>query len=1316
MALVFTFISLYTFSQNYTVLGDASPVGGCNCYRLTPDLNNQAGAIFQNQTIDLNNSFDFSFNGFLGCRNGNDAADGIVFVLTSNPNGLGSGGGGLGYAGGNQPYSLAVEFDTWENSNVGDPSYDHIGIESGGAVTHNVANSVPALPSSGNIDNCQWYTIRIVWDVNTGMFSVYFDGQLRISVSIPNMVNDYFGGNPIVNWGWTAGTGGGTNDQQICVLNTSSWVAGVNYQSCNLTMDFTDISTSSLGNIQSWAWDFGDGNTSTLQNPSHTYAALGTYNVSLTITDLSGCTNEYSHNVVIADSIQLSAVLNEPPCNGGNNGSIEIIPSSGFGPSAGYGGYSYDWSDGTSLATNVGITAGTYTVTVSDGVCNTVGEYTLDQPTPLTASTSATDASCGAMNGSVTISISGGTPPYQNVSWAGVAGYTRTGLGPNTYIADFEDANGCSALLQYTATVGNLPCGINSSVSSTDVSCNGGSNGSITLTVTGGSSGANVSWNGGAYTGFTISGLPAGIYNYTYTDNIPGNTFSGSVTISEPPVAMQGTLTTLNTSCDGINDGSAVASVTAGGTPGYTYNWSRPLPGSPVVNGLAPGAISVTITDNLGCEAIMNGNITGPPQLQLNITAVDDSCYQSGTGSAMANASGGNPPYTYAWSNVSSAQNNIELGVGTYTVTVTDDKGCTITGTTSISEPQPFSYTLNSENINCTGDADGSIEIANLSGGTMPYSYDWSPSTATGPNPVGLDTGKYVITVSDANNCSFTDSVTITEPDSALTVVSSFTDITCFGANNGTATIEISGGTRPYTYLGTPIPSDSITIENLPPGSFSGNIQDANGCSVFLSANIVEPAHIEFTEVHTDLSCFGGNDGTITTNAVGGTTPYSYEWSDTVFSQNRTDLLPGIYEVTLSDSNSCTETLSIEILEPAEVPLIVDVIDADCFGDLGSATALPSEGSGPYDYEWDNSADNTATVALINGNHNVTAISSEGCVQTANFSIGSQPQITLQVSSDNPLCNGDSTGNINVNVGGGAGGFTYTWTPSIGNNTNITGLPAGDYTLEVLDQNNCSTDTTITLSEPDLLTATLSTQDEVCFGDNNGSINVNAQGGTAAYNYNWNDSGSGSSRDNLSPGAYSVTITDANGCTVTISDSVSAALPIWVRTDTSVYRIYAGQTIEINSESFTNGNTVTQYNWEPIIGIDCADCASVNASPLETQTYTLSIVDEDGCTADTTFEIIVRNDQVFYVPSAFTPNGDGVNETFSVKSDGVVDFKFQIFDRWGNLVFETTDVNEEWDGTFRGSALPPDVFVYRVYADFLDKSSLRKKGSLTLIK
>ena len=426
---VLCLLSQLSFAQgNYTVINDASALAGCHCYQLTPNTNNQGGGVYQNNTINLNNSFDYKFNVFLGC-NGASGADGIVFILTNNITGIGAQGGGLGYSGlsGN---SLACEFDTWQNAQ--DPPYDHIAFESGGSVNHNVAGPVPALVSQSNIDNCQWHTVEIIWNVNTQTYSVYFDGVLRLSYT-GNIVANFFGGNPIVNWGWSGSTGGGHNLQQFCVQSTSDWVAGINYQSCNLTMQFTDISTSNVATVQSWAWKFGDpstgaNNSSSLQNPTHTFSAAGTYTVTLIITDISGCPDTFSHIVTIAPPITLTPTITDPLCNGNSTGNISLVPAGGFGPSAGYGGYQYSWSTGGIGPTDVGLTAGTYNVTVTDGVCTSTATYNISQPPPLTATTSHTDAPC-AGTGTATITISGGTPGYTGVVWDNVAGSP----GPNTF-------------------------------------------------------------------------------------------------------------------------------------------------------------------------------------------------------------------------------------------------------------------------------------------------------------------------------------------------------------------------------------------------------------------------------------------------------------------------------------------------------------------------------------------------------------------------------------------------------------------------------------------------------------------------------------------------------------------------------------------------------------------------------------------------------------------------------------------------------------------------------------------------------------------
>ncbi len=1313
------------FSQNYTILGNATSLGGCNCFQLTQDAKNRGGAIFQNQTINLNNSFDFTFNVFLGC-NGSGGADGIVFVLTSNPNGLGAAGEHLGYGNGsNQPYSLAVEFDTWQNGNQGDPSYDHIGINAGGVVTHNVYAPVAALPGQGNIDNCQWYLVRIVWDVNSNTYSVYFNGVLRIQIVIPNMVSTYFGGNPIVNWGWSGATGGGTNDQRVCVESISNWVAGVNYQSCNTTLQFTDISTSDLGTVQSWAWDFGDGTTSSLQNPVHTFAGLGTYNVSLTITDITGCTYDFSHPVTINAPITLTPTFSDPPCNGGLNGSIGVTPTGGFGVSAGYGGYSYSWNNNANnMQTWVGVGAGTYSVVVTDGVCSATGQYTLNQPTPVTATTSHTDASCGASNGSVSITLSGGTPPYQNVVWAGFPAtggpntFTRTGLGANYYIADFTDFNGCSALLQYRENVNALPCGINASASSTNVSCFGGANGTATLTVTGGAPPAIINWSNGG-TGATITGLTTGTYTYYYSDGNPANSFSGTVTVTQPGAAMVGSLTTLNMSCANTNDGEALASVISGGTPPYNYTWSGGQPNTPALSNLSPGPISVVITDVNGCTSSASGTVTGPPALTLNITAIDDSCYQSRTGSATANVSGGNPPYTFYWSNISSAQTNLTMGAGNYTVTVTDSRGCTITGNTTLSEPPALSYSITSQDVLCHGDATGSINVA-VNGGTPGYNYQWNPPAATGSNPTGLTADIYYLSLTDGNNCLHEDSVVITQPDSVFAVTSASTNVNCHGADDGTITLNISGGTSPYSYLGNPVPGGTTVLNNLSPNTYSGNVTDANGCSVLISETITEPGPQSLVLNNTNAVCNGDTSSTASADFVNATGAVTYVWTGGLTGANLTGLAAGVYDVTATDANSCELIGSVTITEPPAPVLNVNVTDASCYGAEGSATVNPSGGTPPYSYTWSHGVGNFQTVTLPAGNYTVTATDAATCNQIGNFTVNEPDSIGVTVQSTDVLCQGENTGSIILTLtNGGIAPFTFTWSPDVSQNNSALSLQAGDYNFTITDADACTVTQTITLNEPDLLVAVSTITDATCFGFSDGQINAAATGGIPAYTYTLSTGAQNSTGvfTGLNAGDYQLTITDANGCSDVLPASILSDEPVLVSVSPDPAKVYQAETVLLTTE--TNQTGVLQFTWLPSDGLSCSDCDVPEFIGSQSGSYTVTVINEQGCTGQHTVQVEVIDGPGIFVPNAFSPNSDGVNDTWEIFGNlaGIEQIQVLVFNRWGEKIFSSNSPNFAWDGTYHGKILLPDVFVYHIRIDWLANRPVSNlKGSVTLMK
>lgn len=1219
---LFTFlliaVQFSVYSQNYAVLGNGALFSGCNCFKLTDAANGQGGAAYQNQTINLNNSFDFTFDLFFGCRDA--GADGIVFVLTNNITGLGQSGGGLGYAGlaGN---SFAVEFDTYQNG--GEPSEDHIAFESGGSVAHNVAGPVPANSGSANIEDCAYHTVRLVWDVNTNTFSVFFDGALRLSQVFPSFVATYFGGNPIVNWGFSASTGGENNEQRFCVISNSNWTAGVNFQSCSTTIQFTDISTSNIGSVASWAWTFGDGTTSTLQNPVHTYASTGVYSVSLTITDNSGCTNSFTKDITINPPINLTGTLTQPLCNGGNNGEIGLNAIGGFGLSAGYGGYQYTVNGGTPTFTPniIGLTAGNYSISVTDGVCSATQLFNLGQPTALSASVTKTDASCNLANGSATINVSGGTTPYQFVNWPPVsATNVATGLFAGTYIPDFRDANGCSALLQYRADIINLPCGLSSSVSSNNVSCFNGNNGSATLNVTGGAAGGNIVWNPGGLNGVTVNGLTAGTYTYNYSDNNPLNTFSGTVTITQPGAAMQADIVTINMSCNNTSDGSAIASVLSGGNPNYSYSWSAAGQGNNAqANNLSSGPISVTITDSRGCTATASSNISPPPILTLNITSINDSCFQSNKGNATAIVSGGNGGYLYEWSNNDPGATSYNLGAGNYTVTSTDSKGCTVSGSVNITEASALNVIVNNTDVACYGETTASISLT-PSGGTGTFSYSWNPSSLSGNNLTSIGAGNYYFTITDINNCAYTDSVVITQPSAALLATTTITNVSCYGANDGSLSINVSGGSPNYSFSGNALLPGNTIINSLVPGIYAGNIQDANGCLFAISDTITEPGMQSIDIDSVNNPCFGASLGSATATFVNATGIVDYRWSNNVNNATISNLLPDTYSVSATDANGCLQVDSVVITEPIMIPLDIVATDALCFNSNGNATANPA-GTAPFNIVWSNTQTGTS-ISLQAGTYSATSTDGLGCIQIADsFSLSAPTAIAIQNQINNLLCFGANDGSIFIQVSGGTGNnYTYTWQPNVSLNDSVVNLIAGSYILSVSDSNNCIETDTFIITQPNDIALAASNVNISCNAFADGQITINTIGGSPNYNYvlmNNNQALQNNTNgifNNLISGSYSVLVSDINGC----EDSVNVTLtePI----------VLTAEIVSNNQSCFDkiDGNVTIKAIGGTVAYTYFLNTNSNNTGlfeNLEAGSYVFTVTDNNNCNYTDTFSI-----------------------------------------------------------------------------------------------
>jgi gliding motility-associated-like protein len=963
-------------------------------------------------------------------------------------------------------------------------------------------------------------------------------------------------------------------------------------------------------------------------------SGLSAGNYSVTVTDAHGCTVTSTATITqpAALSANISAQTNIS-CSGGNSGSATVSVSGGTAP------YSYSWNTSPvqTSATASNLAAGAYVVTVTDAHgCTATASVTITGPSvALSAIISAhTNVNCyGNTTGSATVTASGGTSPYA-YSWNTMpvqTSATAINLGAGSYNVLVTDANGCSATASVNITqpdsmlVGGI-CG------HVDVSCNGGSNGSLLAMVSGGTGPFTYLWSPGGQTTALVSGLSAGNYSVTVTD-AHGCTVTSTATITQPASAITASISAqTNINCSGGNSGSATVSV-SGGTAPYTYSWNTsPVQASATASNLSAGAYVVTITDAHGCTATASVTITGPSAaLSATISAhTNVSCFGNSNGSATVTASGGTSPYAYSWNTVpvqtSATANN--LAAGSYNVIVTDANGCSATASVAITQPDSMLVggICGHVDVSCNGGSNGSL-LAMVSGGTGPFTYLWSPGGQTTALVSGLSAGNYSVTVTDANGCSVTSTATITQPASGVTAsISAQVNISCFGNNDGSATVSASGGTAPYTYSWSTTPvQTSATANNLAAGNYSVTVTDAHGCTATATVSIFQPAVALSATISSsfNVSCFGGNNGSATVMATGGTAPYTFSWNTTPVqtSASISNLAAGTYVVTVTDAHGCSANATVIIMQPsAGIAINISAqSDATCFGGSnGSASVAVSGGTAPYSYSWNTIPVQTSATAsnLAAGTYIVTVTDANGCSANASVII-SQPASALSasiVAQHNVTCFGNNDGSATVSVSGGTAPYSYSWnTSTVQTSATAINLSAGVYMVAVTDANGCSVIASVTISQPaSAISATISAQSNVsCVGNNNGSATVSVSGGTAPYTYSWNTSPvqTSATANNLLAGHYVVTVTDSNGCSATASVTITQpqsglSAVISAQHNVSCY----GNSDGSATVSVSGGTAPYAYSWNTI-----PVQTSASVSNLAAGNYVVTITDANGC-------------------------------------------------------------------------------------------------------
>ena len=946
-----------------------------------------------------------------------------------------------------------------------------------------------------------------------------------------------------------------------------------------------------------YAWTPSGGTNATASGLS-----AGTYTV--TVTDNLGCTGTASVTLTATSSITSTVTSTNILCSGGNTGTATVTATGGTTP------YTYLWNPGgETTQTATGLSIGTYTVTVTDANgCNATNSVTISQPPLLNASTSSTTATCGQNNGSATVTVTGGTSPYTYL-WNPGGGTTATisNISAGTYTVTVFDSNGCN--VNAAVTVANSS-GINTSITAfTDVLCNGFSTGSATVTATGGTTPYTYSWSPSGGTNATATGLSAGTYTVTVTDANGCNTPAIAI-ITQPKPVRDSISSITYPLCNG-GTGSATVGVKGGVSP-YTYSWAPSGGTNATATGLTAGTYTITVHDNNGCLSTVTVIITQPTPITGTYTTTPTTCGNN-NGTITANISGGTTPYTYLW-NPGGQTNSTATGlsVGTYTLIITDNNGCSRTGTATITAlSSPTVTVTSSTNDKCNGNSNGSATVS-VSGGTSPYTYSWAPGGSTTATESNLSAGTYTITVHDSSGCVATTTVTITQP-APITGTITTTGVLCNSGSTGTATVTVSGGNSPYTYLWTPGGQTNQTATGLSAGSYSVTITDKNGCTGTASTIITQPAVLtDSISAVTYPTCNGGT-GTATVGVTGGTTPYTYLWNPGgQTNTTATGLSAGTYTVTVTDKNGCTKTSTVTITQPAPIIVTTTTTQATCGNNNGTATANVSGGSTPYTYVWSSLPPQTNATAtgLSVGTYTVVVVDKNGCdgTSTATITAINSPTIMV-VSTTNDKCNGNSNGSATVSVTGGSSPYTYLWTPGGYTTASVSTLSAGTYTVTVRDSNGCIASINLTITQPAPVNVTATSTGVACNGGSTGTATAAASGGTTPYTYLWNPSGQTNiTATGLSAGTYTVIVTDNNGCTG--SATVLVTQPTAIKdTITSITYPLCNAGTGSATIGVSGGTPVYTYLWTPGGGTNATETG------LTVGTYTITVKDNNGCSA-----------------------------------------------------------------------------------------------------
>ncbi len=1273
------FLAKYTSAGLYTFAKQIGGIGVDIGYQVRPDA---SGNIYLGGVFSSTCDFDPTAT----VNSLTSAGQGDLFVAKYDVSGnltwkIGTGGTtndycfGLGLDGSNNVYITGkvqgtnIDFDPSASSSLLTSASSCMYIASYSSAGNFLSLSSPTISSTGN-GLCVNSSLYV-----TGMFAG--TGDFDFSASTANL------------------TSVGSDDVFFAKYNTCigsppaqpSPIAG-NFTVCSGSSQTYSVTNDPLATSYTWAFPVG-------------WTNLSTTNVSVPTVSNGGIVSVVANNacgVSPASTVSISSMVISTSSITANCNQFNGVASATA--SGGVPAYSYTWSTGFVGQTLSNIAAGTYTVNVKDAN-NCLVTTTVVIPNasgPIVGISSFTNPSCfGSNNGIATTTTSGGAagPGFPTYLWSnGQNTPTATNLLTGVYTVTLTDAAGCVA----SASVSIMqPSSLTINLNGTNPKCFNAANGTATANVLGGTPGYTYTWSptpGAGGNTSTPSGMAPGNHVVTVTD-AKGCVITGTVGLANP-VQMLSSVSLTNVGCFGACNGSAITSLTnAVGAVSYFWTGGSSTLTTQSVSNLCAGTYTMLATDQNSCTSTTIFNITQPPLLTVNISAVGSvSCSGGNNGFATVSASGGTPAYTYSWSNSQTSATTTNLSAGSYTVIVTDSKFCTATAIATITQPTGMTGVVTGTNVTCNG-ANNGIGSLTYTGGTAPYNVLWQPSLATTTLVNNLAPLTHTAFVTDANGCALAKILVITQP--AALVVSTSATVTNCGQSNGSASVSVSGGAPGYTYLWSAGPTyTNALMSNVVAGAYTVTVKDANNCTQPAIAIINDIAGPTIVVTNTvPANCFGSSTGGATVSASGGIAPLTFLWSYlSQPTQNVSNLPAGVHTVTVTDQANCTSSATVNITQAASalVTSITSVTNIACNGQFNGAAQITASGGAPgYNYLWSPSPQtNSVLTGVPSGVYTCSVTDANGCVSTKTVSI-TQPLPLLVTTNTvvNNACFGYANAQIAMSISGGTPTYSISWSPALPATSTVSNLVAGSYTLFVVDIKGCSTNSVYTIVDPPALVI-LSTSTTVACSGPNGSASVIVAGGTPAYTYSWfPNSQSTNSATGLPTGNYVLTTTDAKGCIINASITIPAGINPTVTAISNASIICTGETSTLTASG------ASSYSWNT-----SAAAPSITVNPTTNTTYTVTGIASNGCSASATITQSVslctginssfagKNSELKIYPNPFT------HEITLIINDLEENVNLKIYNSFGQLVYFTNVSNPQ--SVMDLKHLPAGIYFVRV--------------------